>query len=50
MTDIKFSNKAGVDSFLVLTGVTSEENLQEYLVKENAGVPTYIGRDLDFSN
>lgn len=47
-TDIKFANTAGVDCFLVLTGVTRKDNLDEMLEKDEAGVPTFIGEDLEF--
>lgn len=47
-TDIKFANTANVDSFLVLTGVTSKENMEQMMALEGAGNPTYIGENLDF--
>lgn len=45
-TDIKLANNSGVDSFLVLTGATPEEELGKYLSNPQSGVPTYIGRNL----
>lgn len=47
-TDIKFANRAGVDSFLVLTGVTRRESLKQDLAHDLAGVPTYIGEGMEF--
>ena len=47
-TDIKFSNSAEVDCFLVLTGVTRKQTLEEQLADPAAGTPTYIGEDLAF--
>ena len=45
-TDIKLANNSGVDSFLVLTGSTPEDELEKYLSFPQSGVPTYIGRNL----
>jgi phosphoglycolate phosphatase len=49
LTDIKFSNTSSVDSFLVLTGVTRPETMEQQLQHENAGIPTYIGENLDYN-
>jgi len=45
-TDIQFSNSAGVDCILVLTGCTKEETLDKQLKDDDAGVPTYISKTL----
>jgi 4-nitrophenyl phosphatase len=44
-TDIKFANGAGVDSFLVMTGVTTSKRLAAGAL-EGDGQPTYIGENL----
>jgi 4-nitrophenyl phosphatase len=43
-TDIKFANNNGIDSLLVLTGVTSEEEFENLKNKdvENKKLPTYV--------
>ena len=46
-TDIKFGNDIGIDTLLVMTGVTNENNLEEKLKDEKAGEPTYILDTLD---
>jgi phosphoglycolate/pyridoxal phosphate phosphatase family enzyme len=45
-TDILFANRAGVDSLLVLTGVTEPKNMEHLLNREGAGKPTFIANDL----
>lgn len=45
-TDIMFANGAGVDSLLVLTGVTDLHNLDDMLQAHDSGKPTYIANDL----
>ena len=45
-TDIKFANEAGVDSLLVLTGVTYKDNLHECLHKSDSGKPMFIAENL----
>jgi len=40
-TDIEFAINSGIDSILVLTGITSEDTLNKYELK-NGNVPTYV--------
>ena len=45
-TDILFANNAGIDSLLVMTGVTDEEKYLGLKGGEGVGIPTYITKDL----
>ena len=45
-TDILFANGAGIDSVLVLTGVTYKEELERELSKPDSGRPTYVFENL----
>jgi len=40
-SDILLGKNAHIDTFAVLTGVTSEERLRQEVTKENAIIPTY---------
>jgi phosphoglycolate/pyridoxal phosphate phosphatase family enzyme len=45
-TDIMFANGAGVDSLLVLTGVTETHRLDDLLKAHDSGKPTFVADDL----
>lgn len=45
-TDIPFSNNAGIDGLLVLTGVTNQHEFEEYRKNPHMGLPTYYADDL----
>lgn len=45
-TDVPFASNAGIDSLLVLTGVTNFEEMKTYLNKDNMAKPTYYAEDL----
>lgn len=47
-TDILFANRAGVDSLLVLTGVTAPEEFEELIKRDDTGNPSYIAENLKF--
>ena len=45
-TDVRGANRAGMDSLLVLTGVTGSEELSDLLDADPQARPTYLARDL----
>jgi len=47
-SDILLGKNSGVDTFLVLSGVGTEEQIQEELRKENGVVPNYYWEKCEF--
>ena len=45
-TDIMMGYTANIDTFLVLTGVTSQEKLDEVIKLNHKTIPTYFNNDL----
>lgn len=45
-TDIPFGRNAGIDTLFVLSGVTTKEEMQNYLTQESMAKPTYYAENL----